>query len=64
MELILAVFVLSVVFGIGYMVGAKQEMNKMGTIGSKPKTQTDYQNEHIKMDKTKVIKGKIKDLKK
>jgi hypothetical protein len=28
MELILATFALSVVFGIGYLVGAKQEQNK------------------------------------
>jgi hypothetical protein len=76
MELILAIFVLSIVFAIGYIVGAKQQINTikkdgayfdmeitgavypykhisvfekndiMGSIGSKPKTQTDYQNEH------------------
>jgi hypothetical protein len=28
MELILAVFALSVVFSIGYLVGSKQEQNK------------------------------------
>jgi hypothetical protein len=36
-------------FMIGWLVGAKQEqkrLSKYGTIGSKPKTQTDYQNEH------------------
>ena len=36
-------------FLIGWLVGAKQEqkrLTKYGTIGSKPKTQTDYQNEH------------------
>jgi hypothetical protein len=83
MILILAVFVLSVVFSIGFMVGAKQQIKQikkdggyfdmeitgavypyehmpswtpptssvdtMGTIGSKPKTQTDYQREHTKI---------------
>jgi hypothetical protein len=78
MILILAVFVLSVVFSIGFMVGAKQQIKQikkdggyfdmeitgavypynhisvfehdtMGTIGSKPKTQTDYQREHAKI---------------
>jgi hypothetical protein len=36
-------------FLIGWLVGAKQEQKRLaknGTIGSKPKTQTDYQNEH------------------
>jgi len=36
-------------FMIGWLVGAKQEQKRLakyGTIGSKPKTQTDYQNEH------------------
>jgi hypothetical protein len=101
MILILAVFVLSVVFSIGFMVGAKQQIKQikkdggyfdmeitgavypyrtssvnndtmefnppnfkdipkwtppissvdtMGTIGSKPKTQTDYQREHAKIE--------------
>ena len=39
-------------FIIGWLVGAKQEQKrimKYGTIGSKPKTQTDYQNEHKKI---------------
>jgi hypothetical protein len=39
-------------FLIGWLVGAKQEqkrLTKYGTIGSKPKTQTDYQNEHKKI---------------
>jgi hypothetical protein len=85
MILILAVFVLSVVFGIGYIVGAKQQIKQikkdggyfdteitgavypykhmpswtpptssvnndtMGSTGSKPKTQTDYQREHAKI---------------
>ena len=95
--IILVVFLLTIVFGIGFMVGAKQQINKikkdggyfdmeitgavypyrtssvnndtmefnppnfkdipkwtpptssvdtMGSIGSKPKTQTDYQIEH------------------
>ena len=48
MELILAVIVLIIIFSIGFLVGNKQLLKKeaMGTIGSKPKTQTDYQNEH------------------
>ncbi len=36
-------------FLIGWLVGAKQEQKRLakyGTIGNKPKTQTDYQNEH------------------
>jgi hypothetical protein len=95
--IVLVTFVLTIVFGIGYIVGAKQQINKikkdggyfdmeitgavypyrtssvnndtmefnppnfkdipkwtppissvdtMGSIGSKPKTQTDYQREH------------------
>jgi hypothetical protein len=40
-------------FIIGWLVGAKQEqkrLSKYGTIGSKPKTQTDYQKEHSQSD--------------
>ena len=40
-------------FIIGWLVGAKQEqkrLTKYGTIGSKPKTQTDYQMEHTKIE--------------
>jgi hypothetical protein len=40
-------------FIIGWLVGAKQEqkrLTKCGTIGSKPKTQTDYQREHKAKD--------------
>jgi hypothetical protein len=36
-------------FIIGWLVGAKQEQKRLakyGTIGTKPKTQTDYQKEH------------------
>ena len=39
-------------FMIGWLIGAKQEQKRLakyGTIGSKPKTQTDYQNEHKKI---------------
>jgi hypothetical protein len=39
-------------FMIGWLVGAKQEQKRLakyGTIGTKPKTQTDYQNEHKKI---------------
>jgi len=39
-------------FMIGWLVGAKQEQKRLakyGTIGSKPKTQTDYQREHAKI---------------
>ncbi len=52
MELILAVIVLIIIFSIGFLVGNKQLLKKeaMGTIGSKPKTQTDYQNEHTKIE--------------
>ena len=51
MELILALIVLIIVWCIGFLVGNKQLLKKeaMGTIGSKPKTQTDYQNEHAKI---------------
>jgi hypothetical protein len=86
--IVLVVFVLTVVFSIGFLVGAKQGTNHlinkikkdggyfdteitgavypyehipswtpptssvdtMGTMGSKPKTQTDYQKEHLKSD--------------
>jgi hypothetical protein len=82
--IVLVTFVLTIVFSIGYLVGAKQStkqlidkikkdggyfdmeitgavypyehmpswtpptssVDTMGTIGSKPKTQTDYQREH------------------
>jgi len=40
-------------FMIGWLVGAKQEqkrLKKYGTIGSKPKTQTDYQREHTTIE--------------
>jgi hypothetical protein len=81
--IVLVTFVLIIVFSIGYIVGAKQLINKikkdggffdteitgavypyehmpswtpptssvdtMGSIGSKPKTQTDYQREHSKI---------------
>ena len=43
------IVLLIAVFMIGWLVGAKQEqkrLTKYGTIGSKPKTQTDYQREH------------------
>ncbi len=48
MELIMALFVLIIVWCIGFLVGNKQLLKKeaMGIIGKKPKTQTDYQNEH------------------
>ena len=39
-------------FMIGWLVGAKQEQKRLakyGTIGTKPKTQTDYQREHAKI---------------
>ena len=39
-------------FIIGWLVGAKQEQKRLakyGTIGTKPKTQTDYQREHAKI---------------
>ena len=39
-------------FMIGWLIGAKQEQKRLakyGTIGTKPKTQTDYQNEHKKI---------------
>jgi hypothetical protein len=39
-------------FMIGWLVGAKQEQKRLakyGTIGRKPKTQTDYQREHAKI---------------
>ena len=51
MELILALIVLIIVWCIGFLVGNKQLLKKeaMGTIGSKPKTQTDYQKEHKKI---------------
>jgi hypothetical protein len=78
--IVLVTFVLTIVFGIGYIVGAKQQIKQikkdggyfdmeitgavypykhisvfehydtMGTIGSKPKTQTDYQREHAKIE--------------
>jgi hypothetical protein len=78
--IVLVTFVLTIVFSIGYLIGAKQSTKQlidkikkdggyfdmeitgavypykhisvfehydtMGSIGSKPKTQTDYQNEH------------------
>ena len=85
--IVLVTFVLTIVFGMGYIVGAKQatkqlidkikkdggyfdmeitgavypyehmsswtppisSVDTMGTIGSKPKTQTDYQREHTKI---------------
>jgi hypothetical protein len=40
-------------FMIGWLVGAKQEQKRLakyGTIGSKPKTQTDYQREHATIE--------------
>ena len=80
MELMITLIALIIIFGIGFLIGAKQGTNHlinqikkdggyydmeytssaypilyptssvnndtMGTIGSKPKTQTDYQNEH------------------
>jgi hypothetical protein len=45
-------------FLIGWLVGAKQEQKRLakyGTIGSKPKTQTDYQREHKAEDETPAI---------
>jgi len=60
-------------FIIGFLIGAKQEqkrLTKYGTIGSKPKIlhcvghELESQKENEKMDKTKIVKGKIKDLKK
>jgi hypothetical protein len=85
--IVLVTFVLTIVFSIGYLVGAKQStkqlidkikkdggyfdmeitgavypyehmpswtpptssVDTMGTIGTKPKTQTDYQREHSKI---------------
>ncbi len=40
-------------FMIGWLVGAKQEQKRLakyGTIGTKPKTQTDYRNEHTTIE--------------
>jgi len=89
MEIIITLIVLIIVFGIGFLVGAKQGRNQlvnqikkdggyydmeytssaypildptssinndtMGTIGSKPKTQTDYQMEHKAEGETPAI---------
>jgi hypothetical protein len=48
--LVVIVLVFMVTFTIFGMVDMIKQINKiddtMGTIGSKPKTQTDYQNEH------------------
>ena len=89
MELIITIIVLIIIFGIGFLVGAKQGTNRlvnqikkdggyfdmeytssaypilaptssinndtMGTIGSKPKTQTDYQMEHKEEGETPAI---------
>jgi hypothetical protein len=89
MEIIITLIVLIIVFGIGFLVGAKQCRNQlvnqikkdggyydmeytssaypildptssvnndtMGSIGSKPKTQTDYQREHKVEDETPAI---------
>ena len=67
------IVLLIVTFFIGWLVGAKQEqkrITKYGTIGSKPKIphcvghELESQKENEKMDKTKIVKGKIKELKK
>ena len=52
MELIITLIVLIIIFSIGFLVGNKQLLKKeaMGTIGSKPKTQTDYQREHATIE--------------
>lgn len=89
MEIIITLIVLITIFGIGFLVGAKQGTNQlvnqikkdggyydmeytssaypilaptssinndtMGTIGSKPKTQTDYQMEHKAEGETPAI---------
>ena len=51
--LIVIVLVFMVTFTIFGMVDMIKQINKMddtmGTIGSKPKTQTDYQREHAKI---------------
>jgi hypothetical protein len=49
-------------FIIGWLVGAKQEqkrLSKYGTIGTKPKTQTDYQSEHMLETENQIEKGDI-----
>jgi len=89
MEIIITLIVLIIIFGIGFLVGAKQGTNRtinqikkdggyydleytssaypilyptssvnndtMGSIGSKPKTQTDYQREHKAEGETPAI---------
>jgi hypothetical protein len=51
------IVLLIMVFAIGWLVGAKQEQKRLakyGTIGTKPKTQTDYQREHNLQNKANI----------